>query len=937
MTPIFAILNSRGRYLFPALMLLALGIITPLRAETVATENTTPQLQLVSANTLSASSLEDGLNRTAGAQPDLIVEALAITTMTAERIDYRYTIKNIGTASAGMTNVSVQAFLSNDTIFNNSGDVAAGGRVLGISTLAPGESHSGSFGATPAVDPATMGYLTIMVDWGRVVAETNEANNTTATPIQADDCATSYPAPILNFQGHELYTTAAGTFVRYELAVTNYQAYDDALFAAAPELPACGLNTNAARTWVNLYDNNAQYLYGFCALSEAAHLEGIWFAEPLGTDPPASVSVELNDRKCEKQYRSAEITIPPYTEGKPDLIVESLTVDSYASDRISYSYVIKNVGDSAANLDGPSNNDTDNVSVQAFLSNDPLFNNEGDVAAGGTILGTSPLGMLNPGETWRGTFSASPAVDPATMSYLTIMVDWGDSVAESDESNNTLATQIGSDLGEPDGTPDGFEDDDRCPVAPSVAVNALPDQHTFHTKGDVDWLRFETALNETYRIEVQIPAASLADVALELYSNCSDEADKVDDNELAPGIRVDYTAESAGPIYLRLANVAPNGYGDDATYQVSVRLLQTEPSSETGALILLAGRLRQNDHLQTNIHNVTHEVYTFFRDKLGYDDSHIQYLATDDSLVGYDAFASEQTFKDAIVNWAKDTVGSEKLLTIYMIDHGEQDTFYIDEPNRQRVTPERLNQWLEELEAAVPGLRINVFIEACNSGSFISGLASISSSNRVIVTSTNALNVAYASEKGAHFSDHFISALSQGHHIFGAYWEATESVRRSFGLQQPLIDGDGNGLPNEDADFLVASQRSLLVLSTRVASDLWPPYIENFRELSSLTDSELILRADIIDNSPNIKAWAVVYPPSYVPPASSAELVPETLDKIDLTVGEENRFQGSFDNLVEPGRYRIVIHAEDINGLRARPASLEFVVGEQIFLPLIAK
>ena len=129
---------------------------------------------------------------------------------------------------------------------------------------------------------------------------------------------------------------------------------------------------------------------------------------------------------------------------KPDLIVQSLTVDEFTSNSIAYSYVIKNIGNAPANLDGPTNEDHDNVGVQAFLSQDTIFNNSGDSPAGGTILGLSPLGELAPGETFIGSFAASTFVDPSTMNYLTLKVDYGDVVDELDEDNNTIATPITS-------------------------------------------------------------------------------------------------------------------------------------------------------------------------------------------------------------------------------------------------------------------------------------------------------------------------------------------------------------------------------------------------------------------------------------------------------------------------------------------------------------
>ena len=127
---------------------------------------------------------------------------------------------------------------------------------------------------------------------------------------------------------------------------------------------------------------------------------------------------------------------------QPDLVITSLQVTSFTSGRIQYSYTIKNVGTGPANLDGPTSAEHDNVSIQAFLSSDNIFNNVGDIAAGGSILGLSPLGELTPGETYTGSYSASYPADIAATPYITIKIDYGDVVNESNESNNTAAVLI---------------------------------------------------------------------------------------------------------------------------------------------------------------------------------------------------------------------------------------------------------------------------------------------------------------------------------------------------------------------------------------------------------------------------------------------------------------------------------------------------------------
>jgi hypothetical protein len=121
------------------------------------------------------------------------------------------------------------------------------------------------------------------------------------------------PNPILSFTGSEFYSVNDVNFVRYNLAVTNYQAYPASMFAAAPDLPPCGLNTSASRTWINIYDaSNDSYIYGFCAFGSPSDLQGIWFAEPVGTPAPDQVYIKMIDRAANVTYTSNSVhPIPP--------------------------------------------------------------------------------------------------------------------------------------------------------------------------------------------------------------------------------------------------------------------------------------------------------------------------------------------------------------------------------------------------------------------------------------------------------------------------------------------------------------------------------------------------------------------------------------------------------------------------------------------------
>lgn len=121
---------------------------------------------------------------------------------------------------------------------------------------------------------------------------------------QSTLAAPPLPNPMLIFTGPE-YTVVSGKDVtRYTFDVFNKDAYPADFFAASPNLPPCGTNTKAARTWVDIYDQSGKKLNGFCALSKPSDLSKIWFGLERDKVPPSWVYIELNDRQTGAKYKS---------------------------------------------------------------------------------------------------------------------------------------------------------------------------------------------------------------------------------------------------------------------------------------------------------------------------------------------------------------------------------------------------------------------------------------------------------------------------------------------------------------------------------------------------------------------------------------------------------------------------------------------------------
>jgi hypothetical protein len=112
------------------------------------------------------------------------------------------------------------------------------------------------------------------------------------------------PNPILYLTGTEYYSAGGKNWVRHTYDVFNKDQYPDALFAAAPALPPCGLNHNSSRSWVDFYDQTGKRLYGFCALGKASNMGSLWFATEDGVVPPSWIYIEITDRQTNIKYKS---------------------------------------------------------------------------------------------------------------------------------------------------------------------------------------------------------------------------------------------------------------------------------------------------------------------------------------------------------------------------------------------------------------------------------------------------------------------------------------------------------------------------------------------------------------------------------------------------------------------------------------------------------
>lgn len=489
---------------------------------------------------------------------------------------------------------------------------------------------------------------------------------------------------------------------------------------------------------------------------------------------------------------------------------------------------------------------------------------------------------------------------------------------------------------------DPYEPDDACGQSRSIPADGTQQLHTFHRPGDTDWVRFDALTGRRYLIEALIPPGSLADVALSVYGVCGGGSLGGQDYAFAPGVRLAFVAPADGPIYLKLSHHSPDTGGVDFAYSLSVRIVDDTPLF--GAVIIVAGRLTDHDDLQPNIHWVSNAAYRLFRSK-GYPTDRLYYLATDTALDADGDGRSDVTqrtsftaLREAITAWAPQRVGPDRALTVFLVNHGDPEVFYLDKPRGEFLTTNDLDSWLRELEVARPGTKVNVIYEACYSGSFIVMPQSISRLGRVILTSTGAANLAVASARGAVFSDYFLEALGQGQSLYGSFRTAEGAIFLAGTGQTPWLDANGNGIPNEDEDQSEAARRGFTIGGTLSGdTDRWPPYIVQAQSSPAVAGGPGFVRAEVRDDLAVASVWAIIYPPNYTAPASDNRWIQDDLPKVPLLPVGGGWYEGSHRQFTRPGQYRVVVYAEDNQQLQAQPLPMQVTVVESTYLPLIKR
>lgn len=371
--------------------------------------------------------------------------------------------------------------------------------------------------------------------------------------------------------------------------------------------------------------------------------------------------------------------------------------------------------------------------------------------------------------------------------------------------------------------------------------------------------------------------------------------------------------------------------------------------ASAGYAIIVEGKIGNEEGLES--HNKTaNRIYKSLRER-GFAEENIYYFNYDDTQTGVDDVPSKDAIQYSIETWARFRMnGSPAPLYIIMVDHGNPDTFFL---NDETITPADLNTWLSTLEgylsnAAKKEKRI-VILGSCYSGSFISAL---SKSGRVIVSSAAADEESYKGPNepdgirgGEFFLEEFFQELKQGKSLkksFEAARERTATYTRRGGdsinsynsyhdnvMQHPLLDdnADGKGsntLDEADGDGDVAA---VLFMGAGVSYDA--NSLSNPADITQVTDTifldaatqaaSLWAKANF-DNEVS-SAWLEVRHPSIVLAAQGGSNQLEVnIPKEFLSLNDLNHsWEATYGLFTESGMYEIYYFVRDKTTLEPSP------------------
>jgi hypothetical protein len=291
-----------------------------------------------------------------------------------------------------------------------------------------------------------------------------------------------------------------------------------------------------------------------------------------------------------------------------------------------------------------------------------------------------------------------------------------------------------------------------------------------------------------------------------------------------------------------------------------------------------------------------------------------------DGKYDVDRISSLTNISYAIGTWAQGNVSATDTLLVYMVNHGEINTFIVNGVDNI-LTATDLNDHLDNFTDATGCKDIVVVYDACFSGSFIDEL---SRPGRTIITSTNINTSAIFDDKqGGFFSHCFFNSISIGETIEAAFRDTSNSPELKLFKQYnmtPLLDdnadrvGHAIPLPGTGDGFLVASK----YIGFLYGDPKFPPTITDvIPSQEVVVNTTITIWSIVVDDCSINDVYASIFEPNFNISSTKDTLINLTTLYLEDPDGDGN-YTASFTP-TELGNYTLILHATDDEGYIASP------------------
>jgi len=329
------------------------------------------------------------------------------------------------------------------------------------------------------------------------------------------------------------------------------------------------------------------------------------------------------------------------------------------------------------------------------------------------------------------------------------------------------------------------------------------------------------------------------------------------------------------------------------------------------ALIIAGGGPYEGNLLWTATQNMANVAYDALRTQ-GLSDDNIEYLS-EEVRATVDGLPTAANIKKSVENLA--TADEEKItdVIIYMVDHGDDGVFKIDESTFLAASD--LKIWLDDLHAS-HDIRSTLIYDACQSGSFIPLLGSQDDTNRLVITSSaENQNAWFASDGYLSFSFYFWTIFRSG----GDFSEATVAAKNAMSFQfdqTAKFDANGNGISNEKTDKLAIKEFSFGRGAVQASEFPTVGAIDVQRELNG--ELQVPITVASVGGGTAIEKVRVILTTPDKPLIPPDQPLVDLIDT-ELAENEDGSWGGVVVGFEARGNYELSVIAESKSGLTSFP------------------